>query len=220
MLSFYMNIIKSLIRGNKLFRKYHFADFKDELAELIKHGQKPQALFIGCCDSRVTPDLMLGSKPGDLFVLRNIGNFVPPYDIDGSFHGTASAIEYAISVLEVPNIIVCGHSQCGACKSLHEGIPDNRDFQNIKKWLELGKKAKEITLQKTYKTKEELYRATEKNSLICQIENLETYPAIQERIQSKKLTLYAWYYNLSDGSIEYYDKKSNSFKDVTTFNDY
>jgi len=215
-----MNIIKSLIRGNKLFRKYHFADFEEELAELIKHGQKPQALFITCCDSRVTPDLMLGSKPGDLFVMRNIGNFVPPYETDGSFHGTASAIEYAISVLGVSNIIVCGHSQCGACKSLHEEIPEDPNFQNIKKWLELGKKAKDMSLQKVYKNKEELYAATEKNSLICQLENLETYPAIKERLNSKKLKLFAWHYNLSDGSIEYYDKKNNSFKDLEDYNDY
>ena len=215
-----MNIIKSLIRGNKLFRKYHFTDFEEELNDLIKHGQKPQALFITCCDSRITPDLMLGSKPGDLFVMRNIGNFVPPYEKDCSFHGTASAIEYAISVLGVSNIIVCGHSQCGACKSLHEPIPQDDNFQNIRKWLELGKKAKEMTLKQQFKTKEELYTATERNSLICQLENLETYPAIQERIKAKQLKLYAWYYNLSDGSIEYYDKNSNTYKDVINYNDY
>ncbi len=215
-----MNIIKNLINGNKLFRKYNFADFKDELAELIKNGQKPQALFITCCDSRVTPDLMLGSKPGDLFVMRNIGNLVPPYHVDGNFHGTSSAIEYAISVLDVPHIIVCGHSQCGACQSLHTGIPEDPNFQNIKKWLELGKKAKEISLKQNFKTKEELYTATEKNSLICQLENLETYPAIQEHLKSKKLKLHAWHYNLSDGSIEYYDKKNNLFKDLDDYNDY
>ena len=100
-----MNAIKSLIRGNKLFRKYHYIDYKEEVHESIRNGQKPQTLFISCCDSRITPDLMLGSKPGELFVLRNIGNFVPPFCEKGYFHGTASAIEYALSVLKVKNII-------------------------------------------------------------------------------------------------------------------
>jgi len=215
-----MNIIKSLIRGNKLFRKYHFTDFQEELSELIKNGQKPQALFIGCCDSRVTPDLMLGSKPGDLFVLRNIGNFVPPFSSNGEYQGTASAIEYAVSVLNVSNIIVCGHSHCGACQSLYQEIPDDKNYLNIKKWLELGKKAKEITLQKTYKTKDELYRATERNSLICQLDNLQTYPAIQKKMSSNELQIHGWYYNLNDGKIEYYNETSKSFDDVITYNNY
>ena len=118
-----MNAIKNLIRGNKLFRKYHFEEFKEDLHQLIANGQKPEVLFISCCDSRITTDFMIGSKPGDLFTLRNIGNFVPPYSADGSFHGVASAIEYAVSVLKVSNIIVCGHSHCGACQSLYEDLP-------------------------------------------------------------------------------------------------
>jgi carbonic anhydrase len=146
-----MNAIKNLVRGNKLFRKYHYIDYEEEVHESIKNGQKPQTLLITCCDSRITPDLMLGAKPGDLFVLRNIGNFVPPFCKNGNFHGTASAIEYAINVLKVKNIIVCGHSHCGACQSLHNTIPDNKDFINIKKWLELGEKAKSMPI-KTNKT--------------------------------------------------------------------
>ena len=212
-----MNAIKNLIRGNKLFRKYHYIDFEETVKESIKNGQKPEVLFISCCDSRITPDLILGAKPGDLFVLRNIGNFVPPFSANGDFHGTASAIEYAISVLKVSNIVVCGHSHCGACKSLHEDIPDTKDFLNIKKWLELGKKAKELTLKKVYQTKEELYRATEKNSLICQLDNLLTYPVIKEQIKTNTLKIHGWYYNLIDGSIEYYDKQTNTFNDLLEY---
>ncbi len=215
-----MNAIKNLIRGNKLFRKYHFVDFEEELQESIKSGQKPDVLFIGCCDSRITPDLMMGSKPGDLFMLRNIGNFVPPFCSNGDFHGTASAIEYAVSVLKVKNIIVCGHSYCGACQSLHSDIPDSVDFINIKKWLQLGEKAKEITLQKTYKTKDELYRATEKNSLICQLENLRTYPAINEKIKKSEIKIHAWYYNLNNGFIEYYNQQTELFVDIVEYNEY
>ncbi len=212
-----MNAIKNLIRGNKLFRKYHFLDFEEQLNESIINGQNPDVLFISCCDSRITPDLILGAKPGDLFALRNIGNFVPPFSANGYFHGTASAIEYAISVLNVSHIIVCGHSYCGACQSLHEDIPDTNNFINIKKWLELGNKAKNITLQKIYESKEELYRATEKNSLICQLDNLLTYPVIQEKINNETLKIHGWYYHLKDGSIEYYNKKRNTFNDLLEY---
>jgi len=215
-----MNPIKNLIRGNRLFRKYHYPDFKQELEELVKDGQKPSTLFISCCDSRITPDFMVGSKPGDLFVLRNIGNFVPPFSATGDFHGTASAIEYAVLVLNISNIIVCGHSHCGACQSLYKDIPNNEDFINIRKWLKLGEKAKKISLEKTYSSKEELYKATEKNSIICQLENLLTYPYIEKRIYEHKIKIHAWYYNLEDGSIEYYDKDMSCFKDIFEYEEY
>lgn len=214
-----MNSIKNLIRGNNLFRKYHFDEFKDDLYHLIEHGQKPDVLFISCCDSRITPDFMIGNRPGDLFTLRNIGNFVPPFTSDGEFHGNASAIEYAVSILNVSHIIVCGHSYCGACESLYKEIPDNENYINIKKWLELGQKAKQMTLKdkNLYNTKEDLYRATEKNSIICQLENLLTYPAIKEKISENKIDIHGWYYDLSDGSIEYYDKKNNKYKNITEY---
>lgn len=211
-----MNILKKLIRGNKLFRDYQFDEYKEELALLIEHGQKPEVLLISCCDSRVTPDFMLESKPGELFVLRNIGNFVPPCSVDKEFHGSSAAIEYAVSVLDVSHIIICGHSNCGACASLYEDIPNSIYFQNINKWLELGKEAKELTLKENpfYKNKNELYESTEKNSLKFQLKNLTTYPAIQDKLKNNTMQIHAWYYNLSDGSIEYYDKNKDNFKDI------
>jgi carbonic anhydrase len=214
-----MNPIKNLIRGNKLFRKYQFDEFKDDLQELNTNGQKPEILFISCCDSRITIDFMVGTKPGDLFILRNIGNFVPPFSLNRDFHGTASAIEYAVSILKVSNIIVCGHSYCGACQSLYGDIPNTPHYINIRKWLELGKIAKEMTLKNKhfYKTQEELYKATEKNSIICQLKNLLTYPAIKEKIELNKITIHGWYYNLDDGSIQYYDEKNRLFKEISEY---
>jgi carbonic anhydrase len=163
---------------------------------------------------------MIGSKPGDLFTLRNIGNFVPPYSADGNYHGNASAIEYAVSVLKVSNIIVCGHSHCGACQSLYEDIPDTQDYINIRKWLELGKEAKEITLKNShlYKDEKELYRATEKTSIICQLKNLLTYPAIKRKVDTNEINIHGWYYDLIDGSIEYYDKESKKYKNINEYN--
>lgn len=214
-----MNAIKNLIRGNELFKKYHFTEYKEELDDLIKNGQKPEVLFICCCDSRITPDLMLGSKPGDLFVLRNIGNFVPPYSCADGFHSVSSAIEYAITVLDVSNIIVCAHSHCGAIESLYKDIPNIQELQNIKTWLKLGKKAKEETSKSTFKSKEELYKQTEKNSLKYQLDNLLTYPIIKKRVEEKSLQLHGWYYELKDGSISYYDEKENNFKELSQYYD-
>ena len=127
-------------QGNKLFRTY-FKKNKEALLNLVERGQSPKALFIGCADSRVIPDLMVQSNPGDLFVIRNVGNFVPPYRPDEDFHATASGIEYAVSVLKVQEVIICGHTHCGACNALYQTIEDP-SLVHTKKWLELGESAK------------------------------------------------------------------------------
>lgn len=208
-----MMILTQLIKGNQEFRDQKFLELEDELKDLVKNGQRPEVLFIGCSDSRVTPDLMLGSKPGDMFILRNVGNFVPPYKHDEDFHGSAAAIEYAIAVLKVKHIIVCGHSHCGACKSLYEDIPDNSSFVHIKTWLTLGAKAKEVTLKNgNFTTEEEKYRATERNSIIHQLDNLLTYPEVAKLHDEGKLKVHGWYYDIETAQIDYFDKKNDKFK--------
>lgn len=211
-------MFSDLIKGNERFIKDKFPILKDNVEDLVKYGQKPEVLFIGCSDSRVTPDLMLDAKPGDMFILRNVGNFVPPFKADEDFHGSAAAIEYAVTVLGVKHIIVCGHSHCGACKSLHTDIPiHDETVVHVKKWLELGKAAKEETLRliTNPEDKEELYRTTEKTSIIHQLENLLTYPDVKRRVEEKKLKIHGWYYKLEDGTIDCYDQDDKSFKSLT-----
>jgi len=204
--------IRDLIKGNKIFRNESFPDYKKDMDETIKHGQKPEVLFISCCDSRVTPDLMLNTRPGDMFILRNVGNFVPQYKHDEDYHGSAAAIEYAVSVLGVKNIIVCGHSHCGACESLYKDIPNTKELAHVKTWLKLGEEAKAITLKNAnFSTKEEMYKETEKNSIKYQLKNLLTYPAVQEKVKNKELIIHGWYYTLEDGTLSYYDENSNNF---------
>lgn len=209
-----MHRIKQLIKGNEKFRSLYFPYFEKDLKRSVDIGQKPEVLFIGCSDSRVTPDLMLDTKPGDMFILRNVGNFIPPFKADNDFHGSAAAIEYAISVLEVKDIIVCGHSHCGACKSLYDDIPNDTSLVHVKKWLELGERAKEFTLKTITdpNNKEELYRQTERNSILYQVENLFSYPAVKERIDNKTLKIHGWYYTIETGTIEYYDLEEKKFK--------
>ncbi len=209
-----MNIDK-LIKGNKKFRETHFAQAEQDFENLVKHGQKPKILFIGCSDSRVVPDLIVDSSPGDMFILRNVGNFVPPYKGDNDFHGSSAAIEYAVSVLNVKDIIVCGHSHCGACKALYQDLSDDPNLVHVSKWLELGSKAKEYTLLAlgTNASKEQIQTTTEKISIKHQLENLLTYPEIYRKVNEGELDIHGWYYRIEDGSIEYYDGQTCSFQD-------
>ncbi|MEJ2503022.1 MAG: carbonic anhydrase, partial [Gemmatimonadota bacterium] len=110
---------KHLIEGLRRFRAETFPAYRERYEKLVDEGQKPTVLFIGCADSRVVPELLMGTGPGELFIVRNVGAFVPPYDPEVDFHGTAAGIEYAVLVLRVTDIVVCGHSHCGAVQSLY-----------------------------------------------------------------------------------------------------
>jgi carbonic anhydrase len=206
--------IDEIIKGHKKFKNIHFPKLEQKFDSLVENGQQPKILFIGCSDSRVVPELIVDSKPGDMFILRNIGNFVPPYKDDIEFHGSSAAIEYAVSVLEVQDIIICGHSHCGACASLYKDIKNNQNLIHVSKWLELGKKAKEYTLSLDIDKNdmENILRITEKISIKHQLENLLTYPEVLKKVQNKTLDIHGWYYKIEDGSIEYYDGKSGDFK--------
>jgi carbonic anhydrase len=206
--------IDDLIKGNKKFREVRFPKYKEDLKTLVENGQTPEILFIGCSDSRVTPDLVLDTKPGDMFILRNVGNFVPPFKSNSDFHGSSAVIEYAVSILNVKHIIICGHSHCGACKSLYEEIPEGDALIHVKSWLELGRRAKEYTLLAIpdRSDKELLYRTTEKISIVHQLENLITFPEVAKKVEEGTLSIHGWYYDIEDGSIEYYDGETCGFK--------
>ena len=151
-------------------------------------------------------------KPGDLFVIRNVGNFVPPYKPDEDFHSTASGIEYAASVLNVEEIIICGHSHCGACAHLYEEIED-ASLIHTKKWLELGESAKAMALLSLGVNApiEDLLRLTEKLSVIKQIENILTYPKVKQRFENGDLHIHGWYYDIETGDIDYYNADTYEF---------
>lgn len=203
--------MKEYAKGNNLFRSY-FKKNQASLLKLVTSGQSPKALFIGCSDSRVIPDLMVQSNPGDLFVIRNVGNFVPPYKPDEDYHATASGIEYAISVLKVQEVIICGHTHCGACKHLFEEIEDP-SLIHTKKWLELGESAKKSAILSlgANAPKEDLLRLTEKLSVVKQIENILTYPNVKKRFEEGSLNIHGWYYDIETGRIEYYNAQSYEF---------
>jgi carbonic anhydrase len=212
-----MKDISELIEGHKDFKESYFCHNTDSFKELVEKGQSPKFLFIGCSDSRVIPTMITGAKEGDLFVVRNVGNFVPPYNPNNDFHGTATGIEYAVCHLKVENIIVCGHSYCGACASIWSQH-DEKKTPHIKKWIQLAAKTKEA-VQHQLKMKnivdnEQKLRITERVSIVHQLENILTYPYVKDALDSGQIKLHGWYYRMEDGVIENYDFDTKSFKEI------
>ncbi|MBL0686887.1 MAG: carbonic anhydrase [Sulfurospirillum sp.] len=197
--------IQDLIDGYGSFKGKKFKKYENKFLDLVKNGQKAKVLFIACSDSRVDPALITNSNPGDLFVLRNIGNFVPPFSPDNDYHATAAGIEYAVHILKVTDIIVCGHSNCGAIDSLYKKI-DNKNLLHVKKWLDLGLEAKQHVENSIDKnaTKNKKLELTEKVSIVFQMKNLLSYPEIKDRVSSGKLSLRGWYYKIKTGELEYF----------------
>jgi len=202
--------MEKLLKGHQKFKEIKFKKNKDLYLNLVKEGQHPGTLFIGCSDSRVIPGLITGSKPGELFTIQNVGNFVAPFKPDEDYHSTASAIEYAVSVLKVDDIIVCGHSHCGAIKTLYKDLDKEEDLIHTNKWLELGAEAKKVA-QLVGGSEEDILVNTEKLSAMFQLENLLTYPAVKKRVETGDLHLHVWYYKIETGEIEYYDDESGTF---------
>lgn len=207
--------IAILMQGTEEFKKQSFKKYKERYIDLVKKGQKPKALFIGCSDSRVVPSLITNSDPGDLFVVRNIGNFVPPYKPDEDFHGTAAAIEYAVSFLRVSDIIVCGHSHCGAIDGVFKRDSINiTSMIHVKKWLELGdrtKKAIEDLERIRYLEPREKMEMAEQVSVVFSLQNLLTYPKVAEKVNDGTLSIRGWYYRIETGDIEFYDDDKMAF---------
>jgi len=211
-----------LISGNALFQESYYKAHEKEFLDLVENGQHPKALYIGCSDSRVLPNLITKSDPGDLFVVRNVGNFVAPYNPDNSFHSTASAIEYAVSVLKVENVIVCGHTHCGAIASVHSkaGL-DDPELAHTKKWLSLAEAPKNqaVLALGANADKEKLLRLTEKLSVITQIENLLTYPSVKKRVDSGAIVIHGWVYDIESGNIDYFDPETSQFVPISSLVD-
>ncbi len=204
--------VKDIVSGYEDFKNKKFKKYKNRFVDLVQQGQKPKVLFIACCDSRVAPSLITSTNPGDMFIVRNIGNMVAPFAPDNEHHSTAAAIEYAVSVLNVSDIIICGHSHCGAIAGLYKDMKDDK-FVHIQKWLELGSNAKNyVYLHYPNATKQEKLEITEKVSVVFGLVNLLTYPEVEKRVEEGRLNLRGWYYKIESGELEYYDDESSTFK--------
>lgn len=191
--------MEDLRRGVVRFQRYVYPHRKKLFAELAK-GQTPQALFITCADSRVVPSLITSTEPGSLFVDRNPGNFIPPYH--GENASEAAGIEYAVSVLGIRNIVVCGHTDCGAMKAVWH--PEKAEtLKSVKRWLVNGKEARKRMMAMKLPEEQQLGKLTELN-VVVQLEHLMTYPVVRERVEKGELELAGWVYDIEHGKVMEY----------------
>ena len=204
--------MKELKDGYKEFREELYKENEELFNDLVDNGQSPKTFFVTCSDSRVVPNLITNAKPGDLFIARNIGNFIPPYQDGSAYLATASALEYAVGVLEVEEVIVCAHSECGAIGSLFKAIKPTPNNIHIVNWLSLGNEARDEALKTLPNAPmKEIRDFAEKASAVNQLDNLMTYPLVKERVEQGKLKLKAWHYNIRTGEILTYSKKLKKY---------
>jgi carbonic anhydrase len=201
-----------LHEGTIRFRQHDFEANRQHF-KTLERKQKPHTLFIGCSDSRVVPSLITQTIPGELFIVRNIANLVPMYRESGEFLATTSAIEYAVLMLNVENIIVCGHSNCGGCAALWE-TPENLDkIPHTSRWLELAKPIKKRVEKALIGQNPEAREwLTEQMNVAQQLCHLKTYPYIKERLKAGTIKLFGWHYMIPTGSIYEYHPDSKEFK--------
>lgn len=181
--------------------------------EGIGRQQSPHTLFIGCSDSRVVPSLITQTMPGELFIIRNIANLVPMYRESGEFLATTSAIEYAVKILNISNIIICGHSNCGGCAALYESTERLSTIPHTRRWLELAMPVKEKVLKVIGNTDHAAREwLTEQMNVVEQLGHLMTYPYIKDRVEQGTLKLIGWHYMIHTGNIYEYHQDSGQFE--------
>ncbi|HJV64874.1 MAG TPA: carbonic anhydrase [Geomonas sp.] len=203
--------IARFIAGFKRFQKQYFDPQEFRFGNLGQE-QNPKVLLIGCSDSRVDPAILTGCAPGELFVVRNVANLVPPCESDSQYHGVSAALEYAVCHLEVEHIIVLGHSGCGGISALMNGIPEGRPGAFIGKWVEIATRGKEQVLTElSGKEPEKQCRACEQAAILISLENLLTFSWIAERVDSGKVLLHGWYFDISNGQLLSYRPESAAF---------
>ena len=204
-----------LFDGVKEFNSGDFLEHKDLFKSLSKK-QNPHTLFIGCSDSRLVPNLITKSVPGELFVIRNVANLVPFYRENDDFLATTSAIEYAVNMLNVKNILICGHSNCGGCEALYFDDEKMKNLPNTRKWLELAKNVREKVLkidgiETDFARREWL---TEQLNIVEQLNHLMTFPYIREKYYKGEINLLGWYYIIETGEIFNYNSEKRAFEKI------
>lgn len=196
---------KKIIQGYKTFKKKYADGNKSIMKYLSINGQQPETMVIACCDSRADPALILQCDPGDLFVVRNVANIVPPYEKDTMHHGTSAALEFGICYLKVKNLILLGHSQCGGIQALfsNDSLPQN-DF--ITNWVSL------INIPTCIGEKETNFDNYAKLVLQKSYKNCMTFPWINDKVISKDLTIHLWFFDIKTGQIFTYSPTHNQYQ--------
>lgn len=205
-----------------LTQRYHgwnattYSENKAWYRRLADEGQRPRAMIISCCDSRVHVTQMFGADQGEIFLHRNIANLVPPFEPDGDYHGTSAAVEYAVTALKVSHLIVLGHSQCGGVKGFHEKclgnapeLSENTSF--VGRWIDILKPGYERLGGNDADIADDVL---EKEGVLVSLENLMTFPFVRDAVESEKLSLHGIWTDIGAGGLEFYDPETGEFAPV------
>ncbi|EKD77293.1 MAG: hypothetical protein ACD_42C00396G0008 [uncultured bacterium] len=192
-----------ILSGYSDFRKQYAVGDQSIMRHLSVSGQKPEIMVIACCDSRVDPSLILQCDPGDLFVVRNVANIVPPYECDEKHHGTSAALEFGVRYLQVKHLIIFGHSQCGGIDMLLQNKPAKNDF--ISNWVSLIDLHDHSSDQDT----------VAKKALSLSYENCFTFPWIRDRAEKNTVQIHRWFFDIQSGKIFIFNHEKNNYQELT-----
>ncbi len=204
-----------LIEGYNTFATQRLPTEQARYRELSRVGQSPETMVIGCCDSRVSPEVIFDAGPGELFVVRNVANLVPPYAPDGGAHGVSAALEFAVQVLRVKHIVVLGHAQCGGVRAFIDKIAPLSPGDFIGRWMSLFVKPGEIVEQREHESIQQFVTRIEKAAVLRSIENLMTFPCVNILAGRGKLHLHGAYFGVAEGSLSVLNQDTKEFRRVT-----
>jgi carbonic anhydrase len=205
--------MQRLIEGVHKFRTGEFGNYRKLFRKLSREGQNPHTLFITCSDSRVLAELITHSRPGDLFVVKNIGNIVPPAGVRGDTNSTAAAIEFAVENLRVSDLVICGHSQCGAMAALLAETPVGPATPHLRDWLALAAPVLE-TMKKNYphlRERQARENAAAEENVLFGLDNLHSYSCVQARLADGTLRLHGWFFKIATAELFAYDPETRQF---------
>src|SRR5436190_6443479 len=205
-----IHLPRRLSDGYRAFRAGRLATEQSRYRELAERGQAPETMVVGCCDSRVSPEAIFDARPGELFVVRNVANLVPPYSPDGLYHGVSAALEYGIAVLRVKHLVVLGHARCGGIQAFASNAPTG-DF--IGKWISLLAPAA-ASVQSERENGDYLKRL-EQASLKRSLDNLKTFPFVRAASERNALALFGAYFDVATGELSVLERESGQFLSAT-----
>jgi len=203
-----------LLSGYRAFRQQRLPTEQSRYRELSERGQSPETMVIGCCDSRVSPEVIFDAGPGELFVVRNVANLVPPYAPDGAAHGVSAALEFAVQVLRVKNIVVLGHAQCGGIKALVQDSEPLSPGDFIGKWMSILESTRDETVRKPDESEQDFITRLEKRAVLQSLDNLMTFPCVRILVERGKLQLHGAYFGVAHGSLSILDGATGKFTGV------
>src|SRR5262249_46319787 len=203
---------KALIDGYRTFRAQRLPTEQSRYRDLSVRGQAPETMVIGCCDSRVSPEVIFDAGPGELFVMRNIANLVPVYQPDQNAHGVSAALEFAVNVLRVKHIVVLGHAQCGGIRAfIDKAAPlSPRDF--IGKWMAMFVKPGEKVEQRDHESMADFTTRIEKAAVFRSLENLMTFPFVRKAVEQGSMQLHGAYFGVAEGLLFVLDQATKEFR--------